>query len=128
MIRKCVEQQRQVAKLWHIAKEHGQLFSTKPKQLPCPGLVHHFQTHFNPDHSHLRLPEDIETPPECITRLQNLTLEMDNNHPTLDKIHTAINNLHNGKASIDIEADLIKAAMEVPEFNFEFFEYFRNIW
>ena len=47
-----VKEQRKITKLWKQAKSHDKIIKTKPAPLHCPGLKEHFQSHFNPDHTH----------------------------------------------------------------------------
>ena len=42
---------RKIAESYKIAKDQAKIYRKKPRQTACPGLLEHFQNHFNPDHS-----------------------------------------------------------------------------
>ncbi|XP_033111719.1 uncharacterized protein LOC117112688, partial [Anneissia japonica] len=121
-------QHRHVTKLWRNAKTHGKFINTKPRNNVCSGLAKHFKEQFNPDHSHLTMPDDIKNPPECITKLQNHVNDINNLPPTLPEIKIAINSLNNGKASLDVEGDILKIAIESQEYCERLETYLRKIW
>ena len=122
------KQNRKIADMWRNAKNHSKIIKNKPKAIACPNLASHFKAHFNPHQSNITLPEDIANPPQCINELHSCVPEINNLPPTLDEILLAISDLKNGKSSLDIEADLLKTAAEVPEFQEELKNYFNEIW
>ncbi|XP_033097934.1 uncharacterized protein LOC117101930 [Anneissia japonica] len=122
------KQNRKVADMWRSAKSHSKIISSIPKAITCPNLAQHFKAHFNPCHFNLTLPTEISNPPPCINKLHSCVPVMNNNPPALDEILLAIKDLKNGKTSLDIEADLLKTATEIPEFQDELKKYFKEIW
>ena len=73
-----LKQQRKMAKFWKQAKQHGSIIHSKPQVVQCKGLAEHFKNHFNPNHSNLSVPHEIENVPDYIQVLQNHNLDMNN--------------------------------------------------
>ena len=122
------KEQRKISKLWRDAKSHDSILKKKPKSINCPGLKKHFKSHFNPDHSMLQTPLEIENPPEYIQLLRDSNLEILNLPPTTEEISNAIKQLNKGKSSLDIEPDIIKLADSIPPFKTAVNQYFTKIW
>ena len=122
------KEQRKISKLWRDAKSHDSLIKKKPKSINCPGLKKHFKSHFNPDHSMLQTPSEIENPPEYIQVLKDSNLEILNMPPTSEEISDAIKQLNKGKSSLDIEPEIIKLADSIPSFKLTIDHYFTKIW
>ena len=122
------KEQRKIAKLWKNAKNHDKIIYRKPKPIQCPGLALYFKDHFNPDHSALLTPLEIQTPPEYIQALIDLNLEIIQSPPTSDEISNGIKQLNMGKSTIDIESEIIKCAEIIPQFKDLLEEYFKQIW
>lgn len=121
-------QHRNMVKMWRNAKKHDASLYSKAQTIPCPGLSEHFQQHFNPDHSTLAVPDEISETPQYIRILQNSNIEILDQTPSEEEITQAIKQLNNGKAAIDIEAELIKLAAGIPGFIAELHLYFTRIW
>ena len=117
-----------MVKLWKKAKNHGCSSFKKPTPLQCPGLKTHFSNHFNPDQSNLKVPSELTDTPEYIKVLQNSNLEIIQQCPNEDEIITAIKQLNNGKSSLDIDAEFVKLAADIPIFINNLKNYFSQIW
>ena len=122
------KQHRNIRKMWKNAKAHNSIITKKPQPIQCPGLKSHFMKHFNPDHSHLSTPIEIDDPPEFIKVLQSNNPEINNAKPTSEEILNAIKQLNNGKSSLDIEAEIVKLATTMPSFMSSLERYFAIIW
>ena len=122
------KQSRFLTEMWRKAKEHDNIIKSKPKQIPCPGLKDHFQHHFNPDHSTLKTPNEIEYTPEYIKSLQTQSLAIDNNAPSEEEVLCAVKKLKSNKSSIDIEGEVLKAALDVKEFLQMFSKFIVRVW
>ena len=122
------KEQRKITKLWKLAKSHDKIIKKKPKPLNCPGLKDHFKAHFNPDHSSLQTPLEIESPPDYIQMLQDSNLDITNSPPTDNEISIAIKQLNKGKSSLDIEPEIVKLADSVPSFKTAIKIYYTKIW
>ena len=119
---------RQVAKLWKKAKNHDKIILNKPKPIQCPGLDSHFKQHFSPDHTALSIPSELQDPPQYIQLLQNFNTEIGNHPPSLQEICNAIKKLNKGKATIDVETEVLVCATSIPDFTNLLEDYFKNIW
>ena len=117
-----------MAKLWKRAKEHGSSSFKKPAPFQCPGLKTHFSNHFNPDQTKLKVPHELIEIPEYIQILQNSNLEIIQQCPTQDEIITAAKQLNSGKSSLDIDAEFIKLAVDIPICIDNLKNYFSQIW
>ena len=122
------KQNRNMAKLWKRAKEHGCSSFKKPAPFQCPGLKTHFSNHFNPDQTKLKVPHELIEIPEYIQILQNSNLEIIQQCPTQDEIITAAKQLNSGKSSLDIDAEFIKLAVDIPICIDNLKNYFSQIW
>ena len=122
------KEQRKMAKLWRQAKSHDKIIKKKSGPLMCPGLKDHFESHFNPDHSSLQIPVEVDTPPDYIQVLQDSNLEITSAPPRDEEISSAIKQLNNGKSSLDIEAEILKLAESIPSFTSAVKLYFGKIW
>ena len=121
-------QHRNAVKLWRLAKTHDSSMLAKAKALQCPGLADHFKKHFNPDQTALTIPTDIEHSPQFIEILRNLNAPMISNVPTANEIRDAICQLNNGKSTIDVEAEVAKCAVDIPEMIEALTAYYGEIW
>ena len=121
-------QTRQIAKMWKIAKNHDKTILKKPKPIQCPGLSSHFSKHFNPDHTLLTTPEEIEQPPDFIKVLQDCNVDIIRTPPTSEEINKATNQLNSGKSATDIESEVLKCAQPIPQFKDCLEQYFHLIW
>ena len=119
---------RQIAKLWKSAKNHDKVITSKPKPIQCPGLDLHFKQHFNPDHTALTMPSEIQNPPEYIQLLQNYDTSISNHPPSSEEICNAIKKLNKGKSTIDVESEVLSCAASIPNFIRLLEEYFKHIW
>ena len=119
---------RKIAKLWKDAKNHDRVIFRKPKPIQCPGLTSYFKDHFNPDHSTLLTPSEIQNPPEYIQALKDLNPEINQLPPTPDEISKAIKQLNMGKSTIDVETEIIKCAESIPQFKDQLEKYYKEIW
>ena len=88
-----INHQRNIAKLWKTAKQHDSTISAKTRPIQCPGLAKHFEKHFDPDHSLLSTPPEIENAPEYIQILRKPDLQI-NNSPINEEISNAIKQLN----------------------------------
>ena len=122
------KEQRKVTKLWKNAKNHGKEIFHKPKPIQCPGLSTFFEEHFNPDQSSLTTPVEIQHLPPYIESLRQLNPEINQDPPTQDEISNGIKQLNTGKATIDVEAEILQCADSIPQFRNHLEEYFRQIW
>ena len=122
------KQNRACVEMWRKAKEHDKIIKSKPKQMKCTGLKEHFMTHFNPDHTSLEVPSEIEHTPEYIQTLQQFSLSINNSEPSADEIASAIKKLKSNKCSLDIEGEVLKLASTVPEFNDIFTNFLIKMW
>ena len=122
------KEQRKVAKLWREARNHDKVIYRKPKPLLCPGLATHFKNHFSPNHSNLNTPHEIQHPPAFIQSLRYLTSTIKQEPPNREEISNAIKQLNTGKSTIDIEAEIIKCAEDVPQFIDHLERYYNKIW
>ena len=120
--------QRNLAKMWKQAKNHNSIIVSKPKSLQCPGLTEHFKKHFNPDHSSLTTPALVENPPDFIQILRDSNLEIIESPPSHEEIDKAIGQLNNGKSCTDVEAEVVKVANCIPQFQLGMKSYFEKIW
>lgn len=76
----------------------------------------HFASHFNSDHSKLKIPTTISL---VYTRsLQSMSPNLNNNKPSGKEIRKATKQLKNYKPSVDIEADRLKFGKNTSFFNF----------
>ena len=101
---------RKIAESYKIAKDQAKIYRKKPRQTACPGLLEHFQNHFNPDHSSKPEPTtlpQLHEPP--IPHINDLP-------PTKEEVLKAIRQLRNNKASLDIPAELVKMSIECKDF------------
>lgn len=46
--------------MWKKWKHVNNILQSKPKQKKFPGLKNRFETHFNPDHTDLKMTKEIE--------------------------------------------------------------------
>ena len=122
------KEQRKMTKLWKQGKSHDKIIKKKPRPLNCPGLKDYFESHFNPDHSSLQTPAEVNIPPDYIQVLQDSNLEIINTPPTDEEISCAMKQLNNGKSSLDIEAEIVKLAESIPSFTSAVRSYFAKIW
>lgn len=122
------KENRQIAKLWKKAKTHDNIISKKPKPIQCPGLATYFKNHFNPDHTNLTTPQEIQSPPEYIKVLQDYNIEINNAPPTQEEIMNAIKQLNKGKSTIDVETEVLICASSIPNFTDSLELYFHRIW
>ena len=114
--------------MWKIAKNHDKTILKKPKPIQCPGLSSHFSKHFNPDHTLLTTPEEIEQPPDFIKVLQDCNNDIIRTPPTSEEINKATNQLNSGKSATDIESEVLKCAQPIPQFKDCLEQYFHLIW
>ena len=122
---------RNTVQEWRRAKEHSNIVKRKPKPIPCKGLKEHFIAHFNPNHSTLKMPLEIDQPPNYITLLQNSSKSntINNDDPTDKEIENAIIKLKLRKTSLDIPAEALRAGYEeCIEFKELVVCYFRKVW
>ena len=124
----AAKETRQVAKLWKKAKNHDKIIINKPKPIQCPGLASYFKSHFSPDHSSLPIPTELQDPPQYIQLLQTYSLEIRNDPPSSDEILNGINKLNKGRATIDVETEMLLVAATIPEFINLLEDYYRHIW
>ena len=122
------KEQRKITKLWKNAKNHGNEIFRKPKPIQCPGLSHFFEEHFNPDHSSLSTPMEIQYLPPYIESLRQSNPEINQEPPTQVEISIGINQLNKGKSTIDVEAEILQCADSIPEFKDLLEKYFTLIW
>jgi len=122
------KQHRNITKMWRYAKAHDSSGLTKAPPIQCTGLVEHFQNHFNPDHSNLVIPPEMQDTPEFIRILQDSTVEMVGDPPTNAEIHLAIKQLNNGKSSLDVESEILKCSLAIPNMINTLYSYFKLIW
>ena len=122
------KQNREIVNMWRKAKNHDKIIKSRPKLTTCCGLKEHFQSHFNPDHSDLTIPKDIEHPPEYIISLRNTAAKINNSEPTNTEISHAIKSLKANKSSLDVEAEALKLAITVAEFSDSFKNFITQVW
>ena len=115
-------------KLWRQAKSHDSSSYTKSIPLQCPSISNHFQQHFSPDHSLLPTPQELIDTPDFIKVLQNTSIHINEEPPSRTEIIDAINQLNNGKSTLDIEAEIIKLGNAIPELISTLEGYFKQIW
>ena len=123
-----LKEQRKITKLWRTAKKHGTNLHSKPKSIQCPGLAKHFKDHFNPNHSTLFQPPELDDPPEFIQLLRNPNLEINNSPPSQEEISAGIKQLNSGKATYDMEAEIVKQLDDLESFRQHLETYFKEIW
>ena len=122
------KQHRNIVKLWKHAKNHDSSEFSKTVPLQCPGIASHFRQHFNPDHSSVTMPHEITNTPDYIKILQDSTETFIEEPPSREEIKEAINQLNNGKSSLDVEAEVIKAGSELSELLDNLEIYFKTVW
>lgn len=61
------KQQRKRVEMWIKVKRQGNIMQSKTPQKKCTGLKKHFHSHFNPDHTKLKLSAKTEHTPLCIS-------------------------------------------------------------
>ena len=121
------KQHRNLVKMWRHAKQHDSSGLAKSPPIQCPGLKKHFQEHFNPDHSQLIMPPELQDTPEFIHVLRSTNVQIIKDPPANDEIENAIKKLNNGTSALDMEAEILKLALETSlKTNLE--TYFRQIW
>ena len=123
-----VRQTRKMAKLWRNAKKHDSSSFTKASPIQCAGISTHFKHHFNPDQSSMANPTELDSTPDYIKILQNSTIEIINDPPTVDEIQSAIHQLNKGKSSLDIESEIIQVASSIPLVKDHLHLYYKQIW
>ena len=101
---------RELDKLFARAKQ--QSTTLKPCSGSCPPdkLLDHFKAHFNPANQ-LERPRELSNElPDFVKSLQDISASIDINTqpPTIDEITAQLRKLKNGKASNDIEPELLK--------------------
>ena len=110
----------------------------KPAEQSCLGFKEHFQTHFtHPDPSE-EPPVEISNTPEFIKRLTESGISTDEDieqidlltihTPSIEEITKNIKKLKNKKASTDIPAEFLKAAMESESFVTALESLYRETW
>ena len=109
------KEQRKIAKQWKMAKQHDKDIFRKPKPIQCPGLSSFFKEHFNPDQSSLTVPSEIQHLPSYIEALRESNSAINQEPPNQQEILIAVKELNTGKATIDIEAEIVKCAETVPQ-------------
>ena len=117
-----------MVKLWRKAKEHDASSLTKAHPIQCPGLANHFKNHFNPDQTSLVTPPEIQHTPQYIEVITNSDIPLINKPHSNVEISDAVYKLNDGKSSIDIEAEVLKHAIGIPEIKASISSYFREFW
>ena len=122
------KENRKYIELWRKAKSQERIISKKAKPIKCPGLKNHFQSHFNPNHSNLNIPNEIQEIPSYIRNLLDHYQHIDNTIPSAYDIKEAVKKLKANKSSLDIEGEIIKAAIDSEQFLEFFTQYITRIW
>ena len=74
----------------------------------------------------MQTPLEISNPPDYIQVLQDTNLEIDESPPSTEEICQAVNQLNDGKASLDIPPELLKLASNIPNFRHILESYFNK--
>lgn len=61
--------QNNIGNMLKYGENRNDIIQLKPSQKKCPSLNKDFQSHFNPDHTKLKLPAEIEHKPIYIQSL-----------------------------------------------------------
>ena len=123
---------RQIAKLFAEAKSQTTTFKKPPPSCPPEKLIDHFTKHFNPP-----LPKEDEIPieltteiPEFVKDLQALSRQhpFNNETPSRDEVVNSLAKLKNGKASNDIQPEILKHARYSSKFIDFLMELIEQVW
>lgn len=110
----------------HLVYYYNAIQSKSP-QKKCPSLKKHFESHFNTDRTKLKMPTGIEHMPIYIQSSKSV-FKTNNNKPSDKEVKKAIKKLRNNKESFDIEAELLKIADFLSEFNNKFHYFLKEVW
>lgn len=83
------KQQRKRVEMWINVKHQDNIIQSKPPQKKCTGLKKHFDSHFNPDQTKLKLSTKIEHTPLYISSYAFFP-NVNNNKPTDKEVENVI--------------------------------------
>ena len=78
--------------------------------------MNHFQKHFNPDRTESVTPEELSSNlPDFVNDLRNISKQFPFNHeiPSIEESQKHLHQLKNGKASNDIDPEILKKCMSI---------------
>ena len=104
---------RELDKLFSRANKQESTLKPAPGKCPPPPekIFDHFKKHFNPTSLvNLVVPEELSGNLEFVRGLQNISNNFPINHeaPTIDEIQKHLHQLKSGKASNDVDPELLK--------------------
>lgn len=101
---------REIKKLFARAKNQSSTLKTCSGSCSPDKLLSHFKAHFNPTNQTDRPPELSTELPDFVKSLQDIsaTININSQPPTIEEIQVNLRRLKNGKASNDIEPELLK--------------------
>ena len=104
---------RELDKLFSRANKQESTLKPAPGKCPPPPekIFDHFKKHFNPTSLvNLVVPEELSGNLEFVRGLQNISSNFPINHeaPTIDEIQKHLHQLKSGKASNDVDPELLK--------------------
>ena len=114
---------RQVEKCYSIAKAQATTRRNKVKKETIPGLLSHYEQHFNhvpPTVTPLILQQPRPQPPNPI--------HVETTAPTPAEITNIIMKAKSGKSSLDIPMDVMKLALESESFLAHLTLFYKHIW
>ena len=121
---------RELDKLFTTAKRQTTTFKSSNDSSSCPPdeTLNHFKRHFNPDNNADRPgePDDIPNFVESLRKLSS-TIDINNEHPTIDEISKHLQKLKNKRANNDIDSELLKNC-ECPTLLNAIHQMTLNIW
>ena len=127
---------RNLEKLFRLSKKSSS--NKKPAEQPCAGLKEHFETHFTHLDPSEEPPDEITRPPEFIKRLtasgvaSDADLDQINSltiyPPDASEIKSNIKKLKDKRASTDVPAEFLKAALASASYISSIESMYREVW
>ena len=103
---------RELDKLFSCAKKQETTLKQAPGKCPPQKILEHFKKHFNPENpSENYTPDELnKNIPEFILELREISSQFSINHdaPTTEEIQTHLHRLKSGKASNDVDPEILK--------------------